>query len=83
MKTCGGVDILVYVFLTSALVGGEWSASRPDHFTTGERVACIHWLGDWLDPRNNLEDVEKIKILLLPGLELRILGRPALNLSLY
>jgi hypothetical protein len=25
-------------FLTSALVGGEWSASRPGRFTSGERA---------------------------------------------
>jgi hypothetical protein len=24
MKTCGGVDAEIHVFLTSALVGGEW-----------------------------------------------------------
>jgi hypothetical protein len=27
MKTYGGVD----VFLTSAIIGGEWLASSPDH----------------------------------------------------
>jgi hypothetical protein len=36
MKTYGGVDVKTHVFLTSALVGGEWSASRPDSFTPGE-----------------------------------------------
>jgi hypothetical protein len=33
MKAYGGVDVYIYVFLTSALVGGEWSASRPGCFT--------------------------------------------------
>jgi hypothetical protein len=33
MKAYGGVDIYIHVFLTSALVGGEWSASRPGRFT--------------------------------------------------
>jgi hypothetical protein len=28
----------IHIFLTSALVGGEWSASRPDRFTPG-----THW----------------------------------------
>jgi hypothetical protein len=34
-----GVDVLVYIhmFLTSALAGGEWSASRPGRFTPWER----------------------------------------------
>jgi hypothetical protein len=26
MKTHGGVDVLIHIFVTSALVGGEWSA---------------------------------------------------------
>jgi hypothetical protein len=29
----GGVDLYFRVFLTSALVGGEWSYSRPGCFT--------------------------------------------------
>jgi hypothetical protein len=28
MKTYGGVDVYIHVFLTSALIRGEWSASR-------------------------------------------------------
>jgi hypothetical protein len=28
MRVYGGVDVYIYVFLTSALAGGEWSASR-------------------------------------------------------
>jgi hypothetical protein len=31
------VDVEIHVFLTSALVGGEWSASRPGRFTPEER----------------------------------------------
>jgi hypothetical protein len=38
MKAYGGVDVYSHIFLTSALVGGEWSASRPGRFTTGERA---------------------------------------------
>jgi hypothetical protein len=26
MKTYGGIDVYIHIFLTSALVGGEWSA---------------------------------------------------------
>jgi hypothetical protein len=32
MKTYGGVYVYIHVFLTSALVGGEWSASHPYRF---------------------------------------------------
>jgi hypothetical protein len=35
------VDIEFHVFLTSALVGGEWSASRPGRFTAGENIIII------------------------------------------
>jgi hypothetical protein len=38
MKTYGGVDIYTYVFLSLALIGGEWSGSRPARFTPGERA---------------------------------------------
>jgi hypothetical protein len=42
-----------------------------------------HWIGGWVGPRAGLDDVEKIKFLTLPGLELRSLGRPARSQSLY
>jgi hypothetical protein len=50
MKTYGGVDIYIHVYLTLALIGGEWSASRPDSCTPGERVPVIHWIGGWVGP---------------------------------
>jgi hypothetical protein len=31
-----------HTFLTSALGGGEWSASRPGRFTPGERAPGSH-----------------------------------------
>jgi hypothetical protein len=70
MKMYGGVDVYIHVFLTSALVGGEWSASHPDCFTLQERAPNAHWAGGWVDPRAGLDDVEKTKFLTLPGLEL-------------
>jgi hypothetical protein len=33
MKAYGGVEVKIYIFLTSALAGGKWSASRPGRFT--------------------------------------------------
>jgi hypothetical protein len=33
MKTYEEVELLIQAFLTSALVGGEWSASRTGRFT--------------------------------------------------
>jgi hypothetical protein len=67
-----GWDVYIHIFLTSALVGGEWSTSRPGRFTPG-----THWIGGWVDLRAGLDDLEKRKFLTLPGLQLRPLGRTA------
>jgi hypothetical protein len=48
--------------LTSATDGGEWSASRPGHFTPGGRTPCTHWTEGWVGPRNGLDTVSKRKI---------------------
>jgi hypothetical protein len=77
MMTWGGGGIAP-PFLTSALDGGECLALRPGRFTPG-----THWIGGWVGPITGLDDVEKIKFLTLPGLELRPLGRPDRSQSLY
>jgi hypothetical protein len=71
------------MFLTSALAGCEWSASRPGRFTPGERAPGTLWIGGWVDPRAGLDDSDKRKFLTLPGFELRPLSRPARSQSLY
>jgi hypothetical protein len=76
-------DVQIHVLLTSAQVGDEWSTSRPGSLTPWERAPGIHWIGGYVSLRTGLDDVEKIKILPLPGLELRTLGRPARSQSLY
>jgi hypothetical protein len=58
MKAYGEVEIWIHIFLTSALAGGEWSASRPGRFTPGKRDHGTHWTGGWVDPRAGLDDVE-------------------------
>jgi hypothetical protein len=78
MKAYGGVDVYLHVFLASALIGGEWSASFPGRFTPG-----THWIGGWVGPKTGLDEVERRKFLPLPGLELRLLHRPASSQSLY
>jgi hypothetical protein len=70
MKAYGRVDVYIHIFLTSALVGGEWSASRPGLFTLRERAPGTHWIGGWVGPRAALDDVEKRKFFTLPALEL-------------
>jgi hypothetical protein len=73
----------VDIFFTSALAGGEWPASRPGRFILKERITGTHWIGEWVDPRTGLNNVERRKFLTPPGLELRILGRPTHRQSLY
>jgi hypothetical protein len=51
MEAYGGV--------TSALIGGEWSDSRPGRFTPGEKYPGPHWIRDWVSPRAGLDDMEK------------------------
>jgi hypothetical protein len=47
---------------TSALDGGEWSASHPGRFTPRERAAGTHWIGGWVGPRAGLDAVVERKI---------------------
>jgi hypothetical protein len=62
MKAYGGVDVQINMFLTSAVVGGEWSASRPGRFTSWERASDTHWIGGWVGSRDGLDDVERRKL---------------------
>jgi hypothetical protein len=60
MKTYWEVE--VYAFLTLALDGDEWSASRPGRFTPRERAPGTHWIGGWVGPRAILDRVMRGKI---------------------
>jgi hypothetical protein len=83
MKTYGGVDVQIHVFLISALARGEWTASRPGRFTPGEMVRGTNWIGGRVGYRAGVDVAEKRKFLTLPGLELRSLSRRARSQSLY
>jgi hypothetical protein len=63
MKTYGGVNIWIHIFLTSALAGDEWSASRSGRFALGEKAHDTHWIRGWVGPRAGLDDVENRKFL--------------------
>jgi hypothetical protein len=41
-------------FLTLALVGGEWSASRLGRFTPEKRTTGTHWIGGCVGPITSL-----------------------------
>jgi hypothetical protein len=63
MKMYGGSEGTAPAYLTSALDGGEWSASHSCCFTPRENVPGTHWVGGWVGPRTSLDAVEKRKIL--------------------
>jgi hypothetical protein len=71
------VDAQIQIFLTSALAGGEWSASGPGRFTPGEVAPGIHWRGGWAWRRGKEKILDPTRTQLLP------LGRPARSQSLY
>jgi hypothetical protein len=62
MKAHWGVEVQLTHSLTSALDGGEWSASRPGRFTPRERAPDTHWIGGWVGPRAVLDAVVNRKI---------------------
>jgi hypothetical protein len=49
--------------------------TRP-RYLRGKRL-CTHWIWSCVGPRARLDDMESTKMLPLPGLELRPLGRPS------
>jgi hypothetical protein len=44
LKTHVGVAVKLHAFLTSALHGSEWSATRPDCFSLGESALVTDWI---------------------------------------
>jgi hypothetical protein len=61
VKMYWGMKIYLHAFLTSALDGDKWSASRPGRFTAGERTPGTHWIGGWVGPIAGLHVVFKRK----------------------
>jgi hypothetical protein len=56
---------------TRTCLEAEWT---PEHVW---RLGGLQsWSGGWVDPRTCVDDMEKWKFLLLPGLELGLLGHP-------
>jgi len=59
-RRLGGERYSSYSFTTSALDGGEWSASRPGRaFTPGERTPGTHCTGGWVGPRAGLDTQDR------------------------
>jgi hypothetical protein len=60
MKAYEGVDVYIHAFLTLALAGGDWPASRPGRFTPRERAPGTHWIGGWVGPRASLDNMNEV-----------------------
>jgi hypothetical protein len=58
MTTYGEVEVLLPSILTSILDEGEWPASSPDRFPSGEKASSTHWIGGWVGLRAGLATVE-------------------------
>jgi hypothetical protein len=57
-KDVWGSRSIAPTFLTSELDGGEWSASRPDRFTPGERDSGTYCIGGWVGLTGGLDAVK-------------------------
>jgi hypothetical protein len=58
MKSLVGAEVELHTFLTSALDGGGWSASRPVRFTSREKFPADFLIGG-SQSRSGLSDEEK------------------------
>jgi hypothetical protein len=62
MKTYWAVWGIGPITLTSALDGGEWSASHSGRSTSGETAPDTHCIEGWVGPSASLDGVEKRNI---------------------
>jgi hypothetical protein len=68
MQVYEGDHVEIHISLTLVLVAGEWSVSRPDRFTPGERAPSTHSTGGWVGPRAGLDNMQNRIFLTLLGL---------------
>jgi hypothetical protein len=67
MNSYGEMEVQLQVFFALTLNGGEWSVSRPDRFTSGERDAGTNFTEGWVYPTTGLDVVAKRNISLPAG----------------
>jgi hypothetical protein len=58
MKMYEEIEIIAPSFLTSALDGREWSASRPGCFIPRDKAPYTHWVGGWVGHSAGVDAVE-------------------------
>jgi hypothetical protein len=79
--THGGVEVQLHTFLTLALDGGKWSASRSCRYNPGEMIPGTQCIGRWVGPRAGVKVTEK-NLLPLLGNKPRFFGRSARSLAI-
>jgi hypothetical protein len=68
-------------FMTSALDGEEWWASRLGRFTPRGKDPGTHWIGCYVVPRAGLDYLDEKNLLPLSGIERRSSGQSLYRLS--
>jgi hypothetical protein len=61
-------------------LGTRWRSVvslTPRSLYSGKKSPGTHWIGGWVDPKADMDDMGKRKFCTLSGLELRPLSRPA------
>lgn len=56
-----GSEEYIHSFLASALERGKWLPSRPDHCKPGRSASPMQWVGDDVEAREDLDDLEEQK----------------------
>jgi hypothetical protein len=75
MKAYEGVDVQIHILDLG--ISWRWLVSYTLlPLYPVERTAGTYWIEGWMDPRAGLDYVQNGKFLILPGFELRPLGRP-------
>lgn len=80
MKVCGGLKGQLHLVLTSALYGGEWSATAESALPLRkEQLVCVKYESGWA-PELVWMFWKDINILVLPGINPQFLRCPAYSL---
>ena len=67
MKAYRGREVYLHSFSTLALDGGQYSTSRPGHFTSGERAHDARRIGGLMELGTDVNALENIKFLASAG----------------
>jgi hypothetical protein len=67
METCRELEVYFEAFLSLALDGGEWSASRLGRFISRKITHGTQWIRGWVSLRGDLAAVAKREVFATAG----------------